>query len=894
MPNSRLVKITIVLTIAAVIGICLFLCNYRNNESLSLQPNELDPSNATHQLITAMDNKSNVASVAMPSSQTVESPTNQEKDINPDLRIRVVDALGDLISDATLAVAGKIYNSTNSEFVIHDLKSGTVQALASAKGWEPKEIAVDMSANTDIDITLEYLCSFEIMITDNANNNAPLEGMEVILWQGPQIIRPVQETVTLKTKDVTSYLGDMGTIALNRASGNLNVFQSLNYGSGRQIYSQEMKNPAVGDILIALSGSCWRPGSQSAFSTPYTDKGYVIHRRIRIWDSLALFDNYGGTQVFGGSLDFERNGVQYKNELYEISRDIKGEVAARGITDKTGKCRFENLPPRLYFVQGREQNRRTDIRMLTPIEKGKRLYMQALGKQSMTVEVVKAGELFISNRGIENALVQLTGQEHHYQGMTQTNRSGLVGFQKIPFDTYALTITPPDILKSIPESKTIKFEFEEYYKYLHVEFAVNTGHQVSGVVLDKDTSEPVSGFSMQLHYFKNDAYITTGYVTSGNGGVFQLPNLDAGHYVLSGDVDRKSRKDYLPVPTESLYRNMPGLHFEVNDQDIEGLIFYVLPTVLTRFIGNIVDEEGRGISGAHVTLSEGIPVEEVQSGENGHFELPMLVRKDSNQQEAKVVACVAQEQEPIITATTSTQASVTSSLTSFGPLRIRGKITGQGTCPVQYKAGETVEGILVKIATLGEHGRRIVGHIKNKEGEFPACLDGFNLVQGKQNERTIRGEVDEDGKYALMGINPGPLVILVSPMKKRVYSEGGSLEVNSISGNSYRPLTIHTQVPDEPELTALDIKLEPGLQINGRVIDEHSQPVSKCYITAKAEDFTSACWADSLGNFILDDLLPEARYEIAVSLSPSEESLKKILITTPSEGIVVIKVKRDK
>lgn len=891
MSNARSTSI-IILTVMIVIGICLFLSIYHDNQPQPSPSAAFDTLAEAHQPIIAKDHLSTVAPISTPSPQTLMLPAIPEKDTDQDLHIRVVDALGDLISDATLAIAGEIYSSTNGEFVIHDRKTGAVQAIASARGWEPKEISINTATSTNVDITLEYLCSFEIMITDTPNNGAPVEGIEVILWQGPPILRPMPETVTLKTKDVAS-ISDMGSIAISRASGNPQVVQAQNYGSGQPILSQEPKNPAVGDTLVALSGSCWRPGDQSAIPNPYTDKSYTIHRRVRMWDALVLLGNYGGTQVFGGSLEFERNGVRFKNDIFKVNNDIKGEIAARGVTDQTGTCRFDNLPPRLYFIQGRGQNQRTDMRMLTPIEEGKRLYMHPAGQQSMTVEVLKTGEIFTSEKRIENAQVQLSGQGQHYQGLAKTDRSGLVHFQRIPFGAYELKITPPDALKPTPASKTLIVAFEEWYKYLQVEFGVNTGHQASGVVLDMDTKEPVEGFTMKLVYLENSGFVNTGDVTSRNGGVFQLPNLAPGHYVLNGDADRKLRKDYLPAPTEALYRNTPGLHFEVKDENITGLVFYVMPTVLTRFIGNVVDEEGHGIPGARVTLTEGIPMEEVSSVENGHFELSMFERKNSNQQEAEVIACVVQKQEPILTATTKTQTYASGTMTSFGPLRIMGKITGQGMCPVQYKAGETVEGILVKITKPGEYGRRVTGFVKNKDGVFPVGLDEVNLVRGKQNDRIIRGEVDENGKYILLGINPGPLTILVSPMRKRVYTSGGGYIELGSPEDSYRPLIILTSVPDEPDLTTLDITLEQGSQIKGRIIDEHQQPVPNYYVMAQTSDFSSSGRTDSTGNFVLNDLMPESKYEIAVSPNPSDMPIKKILITTPTAGIVVITIKRE-
>ncbi|MFH1742932.1 MAG: carboxypeptidase-like regulatory domain-containing protein, partial [bacterium] len=336
------------------------------------------------------------------------------------LAVRLVDALGDPIPNGMIEFASQTYKSASSEFLIRDVTEGAYSLAAKAEGYESASETVEVPAEEPVTITLEYLCSFDIEIVDRANNDAPLEGAEVIVWQGPQIVRPIPETVSFNTYDITNNDDRHGTIVVRRTSDDLRVQRSLKYGLGQEVNFEGWKNPTAGDVLVALSGTCWRLDDHNVFPDHYSSIMGTFQRRVRMWDSIALYGKYGGTSYFRGSLEFERNGERFPNSTYAIITDPKENIAARGVTDHTGRCRFENLPPRLYFVQGRTPIRRTCIDALTPVEKGRRLSMYTSGDQMIIVTVEKKNELFRLKKKIENAQVILTGLGQQFHGIAKT------------------------------------------------------------------------------------------------------------------------------------------------------------------------------------------------------------------------------------------------------------------------------------------------------------------------------------------------------------------------------------------------------------------------------------------------------------------------------------------
>jgi len=836
--------------------------------------------------------------VAEPSPTEVQIAQATEPVHEPTgVQVRVVDALGDaMLSDAT-EVAGLIYNSTNGEIALPELESGPVEVVAGVAGRESEGIRIGAATDSKVDSPLEYLCSFDIEILDHAKNDAPLEGVEVIVWQGPQVVRPIPETVSLKTYDITSDYDSYGTIVIRRTSDELRVQKALKYGFGQEVNLEGWKNPAAGDVLVALSGSCWRSGDQSVFPDDHWKKTGTFQGRDRMWDSVVLYGQYAGTSYFRGTLEFERNGERFPNATYEISADLKELIAARGVTDHAGRCRFENLPPRLYFVQGRTPTRRTGIDVLTPVEKGRRLYMYTSGDQVIEIIVKKNNELFTFKKGIENAQVVLTGVGHQFHGIAKTSRHGDVQFKGAPFGNYKMTVIPPTELKSVPAAQTLEFEYEEWSKSIHVEFSVHDGYNVSGTVLREDTRESVPGFPLQLTQLGVVPRVVE--LISGDDGAFQLPNLAAGQYVLNGNVDARMGRELLHVPSRSGSEDgrdslFPGLHFEVKDEDIEGLEFYLMPTVRTRLIGQVVDVEGHGVPDAYVSVSEGIPDGKVRSDENGYFELSIVTGDPQHLQEDvllkdEVIACVGQEIPPKTT-TVGQRSMSTSIMSSYGSLSIQGKIVAQGSCPVQYHAGETVEGIVVEIIDPREQGFRIMGRIADESGIFPTHLSGSNLVWAKQEGRNIHAEVNEDGTYLLKNVSPGPIEIKITPTTIRTYSSssnGGESVVLLAPGPAYSPQIIHIMLPEAPELTTLDITLLPGARIKGRVIDDKLNPITECHIAAKAGEFYSGDRSNSSGEFLLDHLVPGTEYEIAFSLSSSDKPIKVIRMVSPTEGAVI-------
>lgn len=205
--------------------------------------------------------------------------------------------------------------------------------------------------------------------------------------------------------------------------------------------------------------------------------------------------------------------------------------------------------------------------------------------------------------------------------------------------------------------------------------------------------------------------------------------------------------------------------------------------------GQVTDERGAPVAGASVILRptdgdfmafhEGRPVEPVQTGADGSF------------RSGRVAA--------------GTRVNVSVEHPAYVDAHAPG---------VEVPAAEPL------LITL-QPGRSLNGRVVDPAGKpvagaqlLPAPETGIGMSMVHSMNGGPRTMSDEDGRFVLDGLSPGPLALWVT-------AEG------------YRMETVRgLRIPETDEVPPLEIVLTQGAAVEGRVLDERSRPVAGAFVNA--------------------------------------------------------------
>ncbi len=117
---------------------------------------------------------------------------------------------------------------------------------------------------------------------------------------------------------------------------------------------------------------------------------------------------------------------------------------------------------------------------------------------------------------------------------------------------------------------------------------------IEGIINADDGSKIPAGFIVQLDQLSQDEIITT---LTQEGGYFQFPNVDVGHYQLIVPTQTHSRRAYFSTST--------GIFEVTEDETIFRSINVETRRLEYRINGNVTDEDGDPVSDAVISLSYG-------------------------------------------------------------------------------------------------------------------------------------------------------------------------------------------------------------------------------------------------------------------------------------------------
>lgn len=747
------------------------------------------------------------------------APTLPEMPSEPVLAVRLVDALGEPIPNGVIEIASQTYESAWSEFTIHNVTEGTHTLLAHADGYFSATETVDVPADEWKTVTLEYACGFEIEVRDKPEGGGPVEGAEVLLYEGPPVPRPVRNSLTFvhKWNERDNRVVEKAT--LRRDGGQIRVVQA----DGRVTQGGLCSGDVVTGFASLSQGSDGLPEAPS---------------QLRLWDCLAALCSYNDEPVHLGSLTIRRDVRSFSTTFNSKGPSIEGGLVATSITDENGKCWFENLPPCIYYAEGRKGKARSEIYTISPVDRSVGIWLPEEQNSVVTVTVMDPiggallvfGDAEVELRGLDS-FVLLSGKTRfdilHEEG-------GQVTFHSVPFGKYQLTATLANVehrtlintflrhaaalghrykeTDFVPPSKQMAISVERPQTSVVVRFEPESGFKVSGIVRRAGSKERIAGYPLKLCFFSRDPQSEPVYATeSDSQGRFEFTRVVPGDYILAGYSVRERDTGYM----FSWYgvrlwdpdgpRPRPEPRIRVIDEDVEGIEYTVLPTVRTRLMGRVVATDGRPVVNAALTL-EHLDEQVFESGNridvDGRFVMSMLLPARDKIFETTLHAWAF---EPLPNERNDISAA------------------GQGSTPVAFSSGDTIQGIRI-VVDLADKGHVLTGRITAPDGRIPERIRDIR-VSAKQEGLPISplAWVQSDGSYHVERLLPGPFTL-------NIWS-GTPLETpeNVILPPPFSPVRstdIPLEMPPDRESITYDVVLKQNSYFHGRVIYADQRPVS--------------------------------------------------------------------
>ena len=117
------------------------------------------------------------------STQSTKPLVSNDSQSGP-LTVFVTDALGDPISSGIVHIGTGEYHYDNGRVDIPSLEKGTYTMTAAADGYQSATKTVQIPETKEISITLEYACSFEIVVFSSQRMDTPVRARRLLYGRG--------------------------------------------------------------------------------------------------------------------------------------------------------------------------------------------------------------------------------------------------------------------------------------------------------------------------------------------------------------------------------------------------------------------------------------------------------------------------------------------------------------------------------------------------------------------------------------------------------------------------------------------------------------------------------------------------------------------------------------
>ncbi len=806
----------------------------------------------------------------------VREETEEPKCETDSVKIRLVNALDDPIPNGRITLASRTYESAWSDFEIKEVTQGTHTLVAEAEGYFSATETVSLPAKQPVEMILEYKCAFEIEVRQGSTEGAPVEGATVVLYGGPRPPRPVKRSLSV-TNWRNPRGGELtGSLMLECTEDEIVVSRALgrqpsqDYTNAKGDTFQREVTVQSQDLVVGL-----RPMEHR--KTDLVEIGSVL----RLWDSVAAISSDPEDRCPWGVLTFKRREKIFQTAIYGYRPVNRTPPIQSAVTDVLGQCQFEELPPRVYYTRAHRGSMQSRTYTICPDYSFLRLALQPSTVNTVQVFAVRANCQYRKNKSIRSFRAQLEGLDRRLILSKDTTES-VVTFEAVPSGQYELTVTPAEKFDSDPSSKQVKVLVEDPNTIVEVEFEVEFGVTVSGIVFRQDTREPVAGYPLRLMIGLNtrtQIWKPFAATRSDAKGRFQFVHVTPGSFLLSSFPVREFDTGYIHLGKAARLREHlqtgrrkgpypagdPRLktepHFQVSNKDIKGIEYAVLPAVHTRLTGQVTTEDGRPVSDAKIEV-ENISSEEIRSGEYtdelGRFSLVLLLPMTENPIQTTVCAYVSAP--PVERVSINSEGQHHIDYFDAG-------IAADGGTPVSFRTGETLSDIHIVVNPV-DRGHVLFGKIVTEQGNVPENVQSVDveIVQHEQQGTSkMKAWIDPDGSYRVDRLKPGHFTLRVRTGYRWLTPDNIDLPPPVTYANQENRL----EMPPDTKEIQHDIILRRDSYIHGRVVDESLQPITEHlkHVLVTADPIEGSVGASTSVNsdgYFLLEVPPGNRYRLRI------------------------------
>lgn len=835
------------------------------------------------------------------------NPTPELYSFNIDL----VDALGDPIPNGILKIASQTFRSTSSKGQIRNLEKGNFTLIASAEGYREVTAGIQVPDAIPSQIQLEYLCNFEIAVQKGFEGKFPYAGAEVSLYEGMPVQRPVQNSMHLQD---ASNDPEHAILHLERRE--------------RKIQVTDMSKVSWSVESVRTDREQWddvqRGTELYGFQKEYPRGGLqpIDNSMLRLWDSIALIhpgktwcDDQGvGTWSVNdfGYLLFKRNN----NYPFFLLRGSSGfettKEIAKSITNHLGKCRFENLPPRIYYVKAHKNDWQSEPRMLLPIDHSVTICLPDAGDEgTVRVSVRRKDEEKITyyemwDSRISGADVQLKAIGKHII-LSATMQWVDYFIHRVPVGNYQLTITPPNYLNANPPSQTMEIRVQQPLTWVDVSFDLNYGLTLSGTVLEQKKQIPVTNYPLILQDKNVSGYSLKNFaeyarIKTDAKGNFSFPSLQPGDYRITSDPNQAKETGYIhpSAYNVSAVKTIEEPVISLKNENVKDITYPVVPSSIVHLSGIVIKENGEPVGNAILTLKQyGNPsliagnadqIEDEWPGGNfiysqspkdlkivlvqvakadGSFDIEMALPGEIKP--APIVLIAENSPPPIhplILRDNGQIESLASRTLEQGPL-------DRGQVVLTLREKEDIPNIKIVLEPAEKGGCNVVGTIRTPEGQIPPYVEAYTIYVTQDHpdhpmDRSGRYRLTSDtqpnseGTYQVHWLKPGPFTLRLDPANPKQ-------EKNKVPPipRIFSMRQFNLQMPVNRTTLQHDIVLELENYIQGRIIDENGNPLPGVQVYARFPDepigwIHGADDTNENGDFLMT-VNPENEYDLYVA-----------------------------
>ena len=869
--------------ILGIILFCVLLSTEENDNS-----KEIIPFSKTENLKTVS---------VQPSPNPAATPENKavEQKVVP-LQILLVDAAGEAIPNGQITIATHTYQSPGSDFQITNLPGGTYTLYAGAAGYASVTAEIVIPNPEPVQLVMDYTCSFNVTVFED---NVPAAGAEVTLFQGVPVNRPISSRMQIPANQNSP---QDGYLILQRAEHSIQITQIAGTPETADLYNPDSGNilydkPKPGDLIQGWLIDKSRPSEKS---TPVPN--------LQLWDSLSCIQQDKSNSSLAGYLQLQRDQNQ-------LMLRINGSFGASQIhsvtfTNSDGRCSFANLPAAMYFVQASYKDKKSDFMAVRPIDQNitvhfpKTLSQDSTGVVRVETVVANMDQFDDSVRNVGGAQVQLSGIERFILFSDKTNHNGYVEIPNVPRGKYRMSVTPPTRLKAKPESKRVDVVVQEPKTIIKLDFEVDFGVRIEGIVQTLNTKKPVPDYQLLLCHKevtgrkKWPIYKELTYSKSDANGHFVFHHILPGEYIIKDFPPENKVPDYLHPDSVKLSERSSEKEpkLTVEDKNIEGIIYSVVSGIETRLSGVVVRENGDPVENASINLDSlnYMIASQTLSGKKGEFAMVLALPEGFS------------NHETVIHARVPATAIEIKKLNSDGTYRTEKETNGyaeEGQTPVTITGGKAIPNIKIILKST-DRGHVLFGSIHTPEGQIPNYIEAFRIIIGQTHPQHPLDEagqhrlfqavvVNPDGTYKVDQILAGQFFLNIDPINHPRAEIKDKRNISSLP-QVYSTERLSLEMPETQPAMQYDIVLRRESYFQGRVLDKNRTPVANYPVYARLPDdppgwIVGGSDTDEQGYFLMQ-VRPGEEYDVGVELKSRMDYFANRLlrIKPPIENIVLV------